>query len=393
MKATEQWMADALAKLAERSRRRSLRAALPLANGWVELAGERLLNLSGNDYLGLGAELTGEVAPGEAGATASRLVVGNHPFYAELEAAIAELKGSEAALVIGSGFLANSGVIPALAGRGDTIYCDKLNHASIIDGCLLSRARLQRYRHNDVAHLAELLERQRGGRALIVTDAVFSMDGDLAPLRELVAVKERHDAMLMVDEAHSGGVYGERGEGLVHQLGLQDRVEVQMGTFSKAYGGYGAYIAGSRILIDYLINRARSVIFSTGLPPVTVRLNRLALARAAAETWRRERLWSRAEAFRERLVQSGFETGASASQIVPVIVGEDAVALRFSELLRQAGIGAVAIRPPTVPDGTARLRFSVSAAHRWDDLEAALQEIERIGRELSLLSPSTGRSP
>ncbi len=369
------WMADRLAELERDACRRRLRAVKLLPGGRIEMEGRPAVNLSGNDYLGLAEVLEAPAGVG-SGATASRLVVGNHAACAELEGAVAALKGSEAALVFGSGYLANVGIIPALVGRDDLVFSDRLNHASIVDGILLSRAKLTRYRHNDLGHLEELLKRAPAkARKLIVTDAIFSMDGDRADLAGIVALKNRHGGMLMVDEAHSGGVFGEGGAGLVHELGLGDQVEVQMGTFSKAYGTYGAYVAGTRLLIEYLVNTCRSLIFTTGLPPVVVRSMLESLRRAAAEPWRRQRVLESSRRFRDGLRQAGLNTGAGDTQIVPVLVGSNARAMAFSQQLLEAGVCGVAIRPPTVPEGTARVRFSLSAAHGDEALDQAVTSI------------------
>jgi 8-amino-7-oxononanoate synthase len=314
------------------------------------------------------------------GATASRLIVGNHGAYAELEAELAELKGTEAALVFSSGYAANTGTIAALVGRDDAVDSDRLNHASIVDGVLLSRARQHRYRHGDLGHLAELLARDGSRRRLIVTDSVFSMDGDTAELAGLAELAERHEAMLMVDEAHAGGVWGPQGAGLVAAAGLSGRVDVQMGTLSKAYGVVGGYVAGSRKLIEFLNNHARTHIYSTGLPPGVVSQACRAVRRARREDWRRDRVIHLADRTRDVLHASNLNTGRSRTQIIPVIAGDPARALRWSRELEAAGIAAVAIRPPTVPTGSARLRLSLSAAHRDDDLDRALARLTDICR-------------
>lgn len=350
--------------LAARSRLRRLRCATALPDGYVELDGKRLLNLCSNDYLGIGARAAGNwlQRTQSAGATASRLVVGNHACYDAVESAVAALKGTEAALVFGSGYLANCGVIPAVVGRGDGIFADRLCHASIIDGARLSGARLHRFHHNAMDHLADLLERQTGyRRRLIVTEALFSMDGDLAPLAELAVLKVRYGAMLMIDEAHSGGVFGPSGAGLAAAAGLTDRVDIQMGTFSKAYGCYGGYVAGSRVLADTLVNRARTLIFTTGLPPVVLEGIAAGMRAAAAADAERTRLAALASRFRKALSAGRLDIGRSMSQIVPVMVGDDGTAVRVADQLMDRGVAAMAIRPPTVPEGTARIRFSLTA--------------------------------
>jgi 8-amino-7-oxononanoate synthase len=339
---------------------------------------DRLLDLCSNDYLGLAghpalAEAAARAARERgAGATASRLIVGNSREYERLEAALAGHKGTEAALVLGSGYSANVGVVPALAGRGDAIFSDELNHASVVDGCRLSRADVHVYRHRDLDHLEQLLRESRAARKLIVTESVFSMNGDTAPLGELVELKARHGAALLVDDAHGAGVFGPHGEGLAHELGAADGVDLHLGTFSKAFGGYGAYVAGRETWIRLLQNRCRSLIYSTALPPpvIAAAAAALELVREAHEARRAVR--AKAERFRTRLGELGLDTCGSTTQIVPLLVGDSARALRLSAALEERGVLCVAIRPPTVPDGTARLRFSLSAAHDDGDLERAL---------------------
>lgn len=352
--------------------------------------GRRLLNLSSNNYLGLADHPALKEAARVAaerygtGAGASRLVTGHLPLAAELEEAVARWKGTEAAVVFASGYAANVGVIPALVGRGDVVFSDRLNHASIVDGIVLSRAHHVRYRHNDVEHLEHLLKKApREARKLIVTDAVFSMDGDAAPLEDLVALKERYGAWLMVDEAHSAGLLGPRGAGLVAARGLTEAVEVQMGTFSKALGSLGAYVAGSRTLIDWLVQRARSLVYSTGLPPAVLAASLAGLRLAQEESWRREKALGLAARFRAALRAAGLAVGEGPSAIVPLVVGTSAAALAASRALKKKGILAVAIRPPTVPEGTARLRFSFSALHDEVDVDrvarAAIDAVRMLG--------------
>lgn len=388
------WMEKELELLTDASLERFLRDSAPVPDspGYTLRGGRVLLNLASNDYLGLAQhpaiiKAISEMLLAEGGGSgASRLVTGNRPPYGRLEEALATWQKSEAALVFANGYMANSGVIRALAGRGDVVFSDQLNHASIVDGIVLSRAEHARYRHNDMTHLKALLNKHRDKRRkLIVTDAVFSMDGDQAPLRELASLKQEYGAMLMVDEAHSGGIYGERGEGLCHELGLQNEVDVHMGTFSKSFGVYGAYVSGSQTLIRWLINKARPLIYSTALPPSLVAGISTALALVQADHWRRERLFSASRLFRSSLCAAGFQTGTGDSPIVPVIVGDNDMALRFSQALEEEGIAAVAIRPPTVPDGTARIRFSLSAAHTNEELTDAAARIYRIGLQLGVI--------
>lgn len=390
------WIEKELELLAHASLGRSLRECSPVAEspGYTMRGDRKLLNLSSNDYLGLSQhpaiiEVMREALLSEgAGSGASRLVTGNRMPYSHLEEALAEWQNCEAALVFANGYMANSGVIGALVSRGDVVFSDRLNHASITDGVVLSRAEHARYRHNDMEHLRALLNKhQDRRRKLIVTDAVFSMDGDQAPLRELAALKREFGAMLMVDEAHSGGIYGKRGEGLCHELGLQDEVDIHMGTFSKSFGVYGAYICGSRMLMRWLVNKARPLIYSTALPPSITAGVLKALALVQEEHWRRERLFAASSSFRSLLEASGFKIGSGDSPIIPLIAGDNETALRFSGALESAGIAAAAIRPPTVPAGSARIRFSLSAAHTDKELSEAAAQIRIIGQQLGVLGP------
>lgn len=387
------WMQKELELLGIQSQYRELQDCRPSQEqGWIIRNGQKLLNLSSNHYLGLkqqlGIKQSTESSPNgmRIGSTASRLVVGNDPIFTKLEVDFAAFKHTEACLMFSNGYMANLGTIQALCGRNDMVFSDKLNHASITDGILLSRAEHVRYRHRDMNHLEQLLHKSDPKRRkLIVTDAVFSMDGTLAPLNQLVKLKEKYNAYLMVDEAHSGGIFGDEGQGLVHALGLTERVDVHMGTFSKAYGCYGAYIAGDAVLKSYLINRTRGFIYSTALPPIVVSAVYQNWQTAMSEGWRRTDLLGRASWFREQLRTSGFDTGESECQIIPIIIGDNATALKFSARLGEEGIAAVAIRPPTVPEGTARIRFTLMATHRMKDLQQAVGIITRLGQEQGII--------
>lgn len=341
-----------------------------------------LLNFSSNDYLDL-AHHPDVVAAAEralrtagAGATASRLVSGTLPLHEELEARLARLKGYPAALLFGSGYLANLGLLGALLGRGDVVFADRLAHASLMDAAILSRAELQRFRHNDPQHLDALLRKYAGtGRKLVVTESVFSMDGDVAPLPELAAVAQQHGALLLVDEAHATGVFGPGGSGLVHEHKLEAMVNFSMGTLSKALGGYGGFVACSEVLRALLVNRARAFIYTTAPPPAVT-----GAALGALDVLEKNPGWGadllrRAAWFRAQLRAAGFDVMQSASQIIPIQVGENARALAVAEQLRAAGLLAIAIRPPTVPEGTARLRLSVTRAHSEADLARAVELI------------------
>lgn len=369
------------ARLADRGARSVRRRLRPLDGGIgprVRVGGRRVLQLCSNDYLGLAAHPAVTRAAADAaleygaGAGSARLIAGTSAPHAALERDLARLKGTAAALVLSSGYHANTGVLPTLAGAGDAIFSDELNHASLIDGCRLSRAVVRVYRHADPAHLDRLL-REAGGfqRRLIVTETVFGMDGDLAPLAELTALARRHDAWTVVDEAHATGVFGRRGGGLVSELGLTAAVDVQIGTLGKALGSLGGYVAGSAALVDWVVNAARPFIYTTALPP----------AAAAAEPERRERVRSHAARLRAGLTALGYRLGAGRAPILPVLVGDAATAVRLADALLARGVLAPAIRPPTVPDGTARLRVTPTAAHTADDLDEALDAFAAAGRE------------
>ncbi len=362
-----------------------------LPGGRVRVAGQVLLNLSSNDYLGLAQDPRLITAAQDAaarwgvGAGASRLVVGHLSLHEAVEAELAAFKGTEATVLFSTGYMANLGVITALLGPGDVIFSDRLNHASIMDGIKLSGASLQRFPHRDMNRLEKILQQTPGGkRRLIITDSVFSVDGDLAPLWDLVALKERYGAWLMIDEAHATGVLGPGGAGLAQALNLTAVVDIHMGTLSKALGSLGGYVAGERRLIDYLHNKARSFIYSTALPPPVLGAIQAALNIVREEPERRLRLLQESERFRRGLQDAGFDTLGSETQIVPVSVGKNEPTLKFAAALRQQGLMAVALRPPTVPPGRARVRFSLSAAHGADDLAQALEAIVQTGKEVGL---------
>jgi 8-amino-7-oxononanoate synthase len=362
-----------------------------LPGGRVRVGGREFLNLSSNDYLGLASDARLIRASQEAaakwgaGSTASRLIVGTLALHQQVEEEVAAWKGTARAVLFNTGYMANVGVIAALMGKGDVILSDKLNHASIIDGMRLSEASFHRYPHQDLERLESLLKKHQGARRLlIITDSVFSVDGDLAPLKELATLKERYGAWLMIDEAHATGVFGARGAGLAEAEGITERIEVHLGTFSKALGSFGAYVAGSGPLIELLHNRARSFIYSTALPPAVLGAMQEGMDLVRQEPNRRAYLLEQASRFRRSLQEAGFDTLDSETQIIPVWVGDNQQSLEFAARLRQAGIMAVAIRPPTVPPGGARLRLSLSAAQGAADLAGAAEMIIRVGRELGL---------
>jgi len=360
----------------------------------VILDGREVLLLCSNNYLGLADHPALKEAAIRAverygtGSGASRLVSGNMELHEALEARIATFKGTEAALVFNSGYAANTGIIPALAGRGDVIFSDRLNHASIVDGALLSRARFVRYPHNDITVLHRLLvDTEPTVRRLIVTDGVFSMDGDLARFAELVAVKHEFGAMLMVDDAHGTGVLGKTGRGSAELFNVPAEIDIQMGTFGKALGSFGAYVATSREIVDYLINRSRSFIFSTSLPPAVLAasLASLDLVDSAEGMALRKKLADNVTFFRSALQDSGFNTMGSESQIIPVFVGEAEPTMEFSRQLLTEGIFVQGIRPPTVPAGSCRLRCTIMATHMKEELSWAAEVMAKIGKRLGLI--------
>lgn len=387
-------IAGELQQLREQGLYRSLRTVAGSQGSRVVAEGREVVLLCSNNYLGLADHPALKRAAVEAverygtGSGASRLVSGTMELHAALEERLARFKGTEAALVFNSGYAANSGIIPALAGRGDVVFSDRLNHASIVDGCLLSRARFVRYPHNDMNALERLLAEHRGaGRMLIVTDGVFSMDGDLAPLPALAALKRQYGALLMVDDAHGTGVLGESGRGTAEQFGVTADIDLQMGTLGKALGGFGAYVAASAEVVELLVNRARSFIFSTSLPPAV-----LAAARAALDLVDspegdalRRRLARSAALFRDALQGAGFDTMGSETQIVPALVGEAEPVMAFTRRLLEEGYYVQGIRPPTVPAGTCRLRCTLMATHDESDLERAVAAMTRIGKELGIV--------
>lgn len=372
---------------------RSLRTIQGAQGPWVEVEGRRLLNLCSNNYLGLAGHPRVQEAAARAiaswgcGSGASRLISGNMYIHELLEQKLAAFKGVEAALLYGSGYAANLGIISSLVERGDWVFSDSLNHASIIDGCRLSHAEIVVFHHNDMADLEDKLRpsqeglRRAGGRAarrLIVVDGVFSMEGDLAPLPQLASLAERYQAILMVDEAHATGALGPGGRGVVAYFGLECRVPVIMGTLSKALGSYGAFAAGSRKLVDFLINTSRSFIFSTALPPPVVASALAALEVLEADPSLADSLQQKASYLRRELNLLGYNTLNSQTQIIPIVIGETNLTLEVARRLLAEGVLAVAIRPPTVPPGQSRLRLTVMASHSQDDLDFALEAFRKV---------------
>ncbi|SIO08646.1 8-amino-7-oxononanoate synthase [Singulisphaera sp. GP187] len=383
-------MADPLAWIdaesADWSQRGLARTLVPHGTatpGRQERDGRWLVNFGSNDYLGLATDprvIAAAVRTAEAqgwGAGASPLVTGWSDAHQSLCADLTAFEQTEAVTLFPSGFAANLGTITALVGPDDAVYVDRLNHACLIDGARLAGARLRVYPHNDANRLGTILQRDRGRfrRSLIATDGVFSMDGDLAPLADLADLADRFEAMLLVDEAHGTGVFGPDGRGSAAACGVAERVTIRVGTLSKALGSVGGFVTGSQRLIDWLINRARPLIYSTALPPPAAAAASQALAIARAEPWRRERLHAMSLRLRQALMASGLDVGASAGPIVPVLIGSPQKTLELAERLRDRGFLIPAIRPPTVPDGTARLRIGLSAAHHDEDISRLIDAL------------------
>ncbi len=360
---------------------------------WVTIEGRRRLNLCSNNYLGLCSDARvcerarAMIDIYGVGPGAVRTIAGTMSPHVELETKLAKFKGTEAAMLVQSGFCANLSAIPPLVGKGDLVFSDELNHASIIDACRLSGATILRYPHNSPSGLREVLESKKDEpcRKLVVTDGVFSMDGDIAPLPELVDVAEAYGAMIMVDDAHGEGVLGRGGRGIVDHFGLHGRVDVEVGTLSKAFGVVGGFISGTAELIDYLRQKARPNLFSSALtvPDVAANLASVEILEESDDLVRK--LWSNGKLFKERMKGYGFNIGQSQTPITPVILGEAAVARTFSARLFEEGIFAQAIAFPTVPKGTARIRVMVSAAHEPEDLEMAADVFARVAGEMNLL--------
>jgi len=373
---------DLQAELLELDRaglRRTLRTVQQRRAGSVLLDGERVADFASNDYLGLASDprvaraATAVLQAEGTGAAAARLISGHHPVHEALETELARFKQTERALLFASGYMANIGAIPALAGADDVIYSDEYNHASLIDGCRLSRAAVRVFPHRDLDALSAMIdtERARFRRALIVVEGVFSMDGDLFPLDDLVGLANRFDAWTYVDDAHGAGVLGANGRGSVEEHGVEGKIDVIIGTLGKAIGTSGAYVAGSSSLIEMLISRARSFIFTTATPPAIAAATLEALRISQVESWRREAVRERSRLLRAKLSAGGREpTGSADGHIVPIMVGDPSRTMAIVDSMRQRGFLIGGVRPPTVPTGTSRLRVSVSALHPPELIES-----------------------
>lgn len=386
------WIEEEIARLKGQGLYNNIRTLSSPQGAWLEVDGERALNFCSNNYLGLAnhprLRKAAKVAIDQMGIgpAAVRSIAGTTELHLELERKLAEFKGVEAALTFQSGFNANIAVIPALVGKGDVIFSDALNHASIIDGCRLSRATIVGYEHNNVADLRrKIAETTEHGRRLIISDGVFSMDGDIAPLPDLYAVASEHDILLMVDDAHGEGVLGKGGRGIVDHFDLHGKVDIEVGTMSKAFGAVGGMVAGRQILIDWLKQRARPFLFSSAMTAPDAAACLMAVTMLEESTELVDRLWENTRLMREGMQALGFDTGLSQTPIVPLMLGEAPLAQQFSKKLFEEGVFAMAIGYPTVPQGKARIRIMNSAAHSPEDLETALATLEKVGKELGVI--------
>ena len=371
---------------------RSLYTLKSPAEPVVTIGNGNLIHFSSNNYLGLSIHPELKKAAHEAiekygvGSGASRLIAGNLELYEKLEERLSQFKRTQAALVFPTGYQANVGVISSLMGEEDVIFSDALNHASIVDGCRLSRAKVIVYPHRDLDTLEKLIKTAPPARnRMIITDGVFSVDGTVAPLPGLVNLAQKYNCWLMVDEAHATGVWGKQGRGTAEHFGVEEEVDIQMGTFSKALGSLGGYIAGSKILINFLINKSRSLIYTTGLPPAVLATNLKAIELVEKGDNLRKDLWERVNFFRRELNKLGFNTFSSEAQIIPVIIGDEGKTMEFSRYLFTRGVLAWGLRPPTVPPGLSRLRVSIMATHSWEDLQFGLKVFEEAGKKFGII--------
>jgi glycine C-acetyltransferase len=389
-----QWVQDEIQSLKDAGLYNRIRTLNSAQGAWLVVDGKRVLNFCSNNYLGMANHPRIVKAASEAthkygvGPAAVRSIAGTMELHLELERRLAAFKGVEAAITFQSGFNANLAAIPALVNPDDAIFSDELNHASIIDGCRLSRAKILRYNHCDPQDLERVLseERSKYPRALVITDGVFSMDGDIAPLDQIFAAAQKHDAILMVDDAHGEGVLGRGGRGIVDHFGLHGKVDVEVGTLSKAFGVVGGVVAGNPLVVEWLRQRGRPFLFSSAMtvPDVAACLAAVDILEESTELV--DRLWANTEYFKQEMQSLGFDTGKSVTPITPIMLGEAPVAQQFSRDLFDAGVFAMAIGYPTVPQGKARIRVMISASHEKDDLDQGLQAFAAVGRKLGVIS-------
>ncbi len=362
----------------------------------IRVDGREALHFAGSDYLGLTSHPRLKQAACQAtmrygcGVASARLISGNHDLYPQLEARLARFKQAEAALLFSTGYHANLGVISALMGSQDVVFSDALNHASIVDGCRLSRAQIRIFPHNDLAALERLLERERSvGRRLIAVDGLYSMDGDVAPLAQIVELADRYGCLTMVDDSHGTGVLGETGRGTAEATGALGRIDIETGSLAKALGGFGAYVVGNPTVIEYLLNRSRPFIFTCALPPAVLATVLEALTIVEDEPERRQRLWDNTRYMRIRLREIGFDVNPNGTQIIPLVVGAPERTMHFCRELLNRGVFAQGIRYPSVPRGTERIRLTVTASHNRAELDIALVALDEAARSLNLSKPSS----
>jgi glycine C-acetyltransferase len=385
------FLKEELGKIQEAGQMITIRTISSPQGNWFVADGKKVLNLCSNNYLGLANHPALKEAAKKAidlygvGPGAVRTIAGTQTLHIELEKKLAEFKGTESTILLQSGFQANASTIPILAGEGDVIFSDELNHASIIDGCRLTKARVVRYAHNNPADLQAKLKETEANRRLVISDGVFSMDGDMCPLPDIVEVAKKFDAMTFIDDAHGEGVLGEGGRGIVDHFHLVGEVDVEIGTLSKAFGVLGGYVAGSKVLCDYLKQRARPFLFSTGLSPADVAACLEGVNILASSTELVEKLWNNARYFKGKMQAMGWDIGRSTTPITPVMVGDEHKAAQLSKDLYVEGVFAQSIQFPTVAKGKARLRVMISAAHSTEDLDYALDKFGKCGKKLGLI--------
>lgn len=386
------WLTDELKNLKQQGLYNTIRTIDSAQGAWIVVDGKRVLNFCSNNYLGLANDLRLRDAAKRAidqfgaGPAAVRSIAGTLSLHRELEQRLAKFKGAEATIAFQSGFASNLGAISALVGKEDVVFSDELNHASIIDGCRLSGAKIVRYTHNDASALEDAIKKESGyRRALIISDGVFSMDGDIAPLPDLVQVSERHDILLMIDDAHGEGVLGHGGRGIVDHFKMHGRVDIEVGTLSKAFGVVGGYVAGKKEIVEWLNQRGRPFLFSSALTAADTAACIAGVDILESSTELVDKLWDNARYFKAEMKKLGFDTGRSETPITPIMLGEAALAQKFSRALFDNGVFAMAIGYPTVPQGKARIRVMISAAHSREDLNRGLDVFNKVGRELGVV--------
>ncbi len=386
------WISDELNNLRQTGLYNNIRTIGSPQGAWIVVDGKRVLNFCSNNYLGLANDPRLRAAAKKAiddfgaGPAAVRTIAGTLTIHRELESRLAKFKGAEATIVFQSGFTSNLGTISALVGKEDVIFSDELNHASIIDGSRLSGAKIVRYTHNDANALEDVIKKESGyRRALIISDGVFSMDGDIAPLPDLVAVAERHDILLMMDDAHGEGVLGRGGRGIVDHFKMHGRVDIEIGTLSKAFGVVGGYVAGKKEIVEWLNQRGRPFLFSSALTAADTAACIAGVDILESSTELVDRLWDNARYFKSEMKRLGFDTGKSETPITPIMLGEAALAQKFSRALFDNGVFGMAIGYPTVPQGKARIRVMISAAHTREDLDRGLEAFAKVGKELQVI--------